>query len=222
MNIGIVSFECPPANDRERSFPNKQRYCDKHGYDFLPNFTNLIPSTEPKYKPELHPSWNTVLYLKKYIERYDWLLWTDSDTYVINSDIKLEEFADNNYDMVIQCDYEDAAFMERSGFPAEEHRRINAGVVFCKNTTWLRNLLDRWWDTRLRKDCHSEENGQWEQLGLKHLIGDQGEKETSKIKTLLDHTTGFNVVPEIADKNTFMIHARKFHRDFSMVEHLIF
>ena len=35
MKIAVVSFECSPANDREISFPNKQRYCDKHGYDFI-------------------------------------------------------------------------------------------------------------------------------------------------------------------------------------------
>ena len=222
MKIGVVSFECPPANYKETSFPNKQRYCDKHGYDFLPNCTNLIPFTRPKYDPELHPSWNTILYLKKYIDRYDWLLWVDADTYVVNSNVKLEDFVDNNYHMVIQCDYEDAAFMERSALPAKEHRAINAGVVFCRNSNPLKDLLDQWWDTRLREDCHSAENGQWEQLGLKQLIGEKGEKEPNVVKTILDHTTGFNVVPEIADENTFMIHARKFHRDFTMVKHMFF
>ena len=59
MNIGLLSYECPPANDRAISFPNKQRYCDKHGYDFIFHTKNLAPS--------LHPAWSKVPYILKYL-----------------------------------------------------------------------------------------------------------------------------------------------------------
>ena len=84
MNIGLLSYECPPANDRAISFPNKQRSCDKHGYDFISHTENLSPS--------FHPAWSKVPYILKYLPYHDWLVWTDADTYVINSDIKLDSF----------------------------------------------------------------------------------------------------------------------------------
>ena len=202
MNIGVVSFECPPANDRERSFPNKQKYCNKHGYTFLPYTKSL--------NEDYHPSWSKILYLIKHLKKFEWLVLTDADTYVINSDIKLENFIKGNKQFIIQCDTE------------ENYTAINTGVIFVKNSQFCHDLLKIWWETRTMEMCKNPNNDEWEQLGLKYLIGQKGEKYQDVIEVILDNKTGFNVVPSYTDENTFIMHSRRLHKDIEDVKHLIF
>ena len=184
MNIGVISFECPPNNDRAISFPNKQKYCDKHGYTFL-SYTESL-------NEYCHPSWSKILYLIKHLRDFDWLVWTDADTYIVNSDIKLESFIKDGKEFIIQCDTEG------------NYTAINAGVIFVKNSQFCYNLLKIWWETHTMEMCRSLNNDEWEQLGLKYLIGQKGEKYQDIIDVILDDKTGFNVIPQFTDENTFM------------------
>ena len=202
MNIGVISFECPPNNDRAISFPNKQKYCDKHGYAFLPYTESL--------NEYCHPSWSKILYLIQHLRDFDWLVWTDADTYIINSDIKLESFIKDGKEFIIQCDTEG------------NYTAINAGVIFVKNSQFCYNLLKVWWETHTMEMCRSLNNDEWEQLGLKYLIGQKGEKYQDIIDVILDDKTGFNVIPQFTDENTFIMHARKPHKNIEDVKHLIF
>jgi hypothetical protein len=202
MNIGVISFECPPNNDRAISFPNKQKYCDKHGYTFL-SYTESL-------NEYCHPSWSKILYLIKHLRDFDWLVWTDADTYIVNSDIKLESFIKDGKEFIIQCDTEG------------NYTAINAGVIFVKNSQFCYNLLKIWWETHTMEMCRSLNNDEWEQLGLKYLIGQKGEKYQDIIDVILDDKTGFNVIPQFTDENTFIMHARKPHKNIEDVKHLIF
>ena len=202
MNIGVISFECPPNNDRAISFPNKQKYCDKHGYTFL-SYTESL-------NEYCHPAWSKILYLIKHLRDFDWLVWTDADTYIINSDIKLESFIKDGKEFIIQCDTEG------------NYTAINAGVIFVKNSQFCYNLLKIWWETHTMEMCRSLNNDEWEQLGLKYLIGQKGEKYQGIIDVILDDKTGFNVIPQFTDENTFIMHARKPHKNIEDVKHLIF
>ena len=202
MNIGVISFECPPNNDRALSFPNKQKYCDKHGYTFL-SYTESL-------NEYCHPSWSKILYLIKHLRDFDWLVWTDADTYIINSDIKLESFIKDGKEFIIQCDTEG------------NYTAINAGVIFVKNSQFCYNLLKVWGEPHTMEMCRSLNNDEWEQLGLKYIIGQKGEKYQDIIDVILDDKTGFNVIPQFTDENTFIMHARKPHKNIEDVKHLIF
>ena len=208
MRIALLSYECPPAEHRNLSYPNKKKYCTKHGYDFISNEKSLAP--------EYHPAWSKIPYLQKYLPEYDWVVWTDADTYVINSEIKLESFMENSKDMVIQCDY------EQKNIWADPYIGINSGVIFVKNSLASYGILENWWNTRSLPTCKSPNNDQWDQLGLKIVIGSRGEKYEREVKTILDHKTGFNVVPEFVNKYTFIMHNRRGHRDFERKRRLIY
>jgi len=196
INIAIVSFECPPANDREISFPNKQRYCDKHGYDFI-SYTDSV-------QKDLHPAWSKVPYVSKHLSDYDWVVWMDSDTYLINANTKLESFIDESKNFIIQT--------KLSG-------SICCGAFFIKNSKWSVDLLSRWWSTRFDTECLDPNNKIWEELGLKKIVGNQGEKDLDNIKVL---TGGLQSNPEDTNENTFLMHSRRGHRDISSKCHLIF
>lgn len=169
----------------------------------------FFPYTE-SLDEDYHPAWSKILYLIKNLRDFDWLVWTDADTYIVNPEIKLESFIKDGKDFIIQCDTE------------ENYTAINAGVIFVKNSQFCHNLLKIWWETRTMEMCKNPNNDEWEQLGLKYLIGQKGEKYQDIIDVILDDKTGFNVIPQFTDENTFMMHARKPHKNIEDVKHLIF
>ncbi len=65
------------------SKPNKKRYAENHGYNFM-QADYLIDDSR-------HASWNKILWIRKVIMFADWIFWTDCDSLIMNSKIKLEE-----------------------------------------------------------------------------------------------------------------------------------
>jgi len=62
---------------------NKLQYCQKHGYEFL---------CHRNYEGYKRPiSWYKILSIMDLITEYDWVFWTDADSFIVNMDIKLED-----------------------------------------------------------------------------------------------------------------------------------
>ena len=202
-NICILSFECLPGNFSKTSNPNKQKYCDFHGYDFL-SYSSKI-SKRP-------PSWDKILYIKKVFDEfdYDWIFWQDSDSYVINHKRKIEEFIDLDKDLI--C--------------CEDDIGINFGLFIIKRSDFSFWLLDEIWDfkkygnniagavsnfiPKFDKVCNYHA---WEQTNLHSIVGIHGEKFPDKIKVYNEKDDHFNVIPSRSSKNTFIVHERNGHRN---------
>jgi galactosyl transferase GMA12/MNN10 family len=62
-------------------------------------------------------------------------MWTDADTVIMNSEIRIEDFlpADNTKDMLVASD-------KGGGY--------NSGVFFFRNTAWSKQILDDWWNMK--------------------------------------------------------------------------
>jgi len=202
MKIALVTYECPPADFKKISFPNKKKYCEKHGYDFW--------GSEQKLSKFHRPSWDKILHVLSFIEGYDWIFWSDADSFVINSEIKLEQFIDNEKDFIIGVD---------EHIPSR-YVGINSGQFFIKNTPWSINLLNTWWEQH--KIDSDPSASQWDQLALKKMIGAGGESYPEKVKVYTNPRKGFNVVPEFTNPDTFIMHCRREHRNFEDKKHLIF
>ena len=191
MKIALLTFECPPADYRSLSFPNKEKYCLKHGYDFL-SYTERA-SDRP-------PSWDKIKYLQKHIDNYDWIFWTDSDSVIVNDKVRLETFIDTEKDLVIQLDE-----------ASDKTKAINAGQIFLRNSEWGKWFLEEAWNNE--KYGTSIDHSDWEQARIKAIIGDRGEKFPDKVRVYKDLDSGFNVVPSRATFDTFIVHYRREHRD---------
>lgn len=74
----------------------KEEYCKKHGYDCLVYNTNdLIPITRQK-------NWGRVQgILYNLLGPYDWLFYLDTDILIMNHEIKIEDYIDDQYDLII-------------------------------------------------------------------------------------------------------------------------
>lgn len=96
---------------------NKRAYAQKHGYD-VHLYTDSLDTTRPA-------AWSKIKALERHLKDYTWLCWIDADALVMNHDIKLESFIDNNYNMII----------------SQDPNGICTGVFLLKNTEWSFELL---------------------------------------------------------------------------------
>lgn len=123
---------------------NKQRYAKKHGYDVF-IYHELLDASRPG-------PWSKILAIQKHLADYDWIYWSDADSLIMNTDIKLESFIDDEHDMIIskECYY---------GY-------LNTGSFLIKNSPWSHELLRRIY----AQEQFIFQTSFWEQAALAHLL----------------------------------------------------
>ncbi|MGD0464922.1 MAG: hypothetical protein ABSB74_20750 [Tepidisphaeraceae bacterium] len=136
MSFAVVSMATDEMRElRDISFPNKQAYCQRHGYKWIGE-TKTRDASRP-------PSWSKILILADLCmnRSVDWAFWTDADSVIVRPDWKLETLADESADLVV----------------ARDINGINMGVFLMRmGGMTLQFLLDaysltqyihhRWWD----------------------------------------------------------------------------
>ncbi|KAH9568737.1 hypothetical protein CY35_03G093000 [Sphagnum magellanicum] len=141
--------------------PNKKRYVERHGYDFID-----ASGTLDKDRP---PSWSKILAVKTHLPAYDWVFWNDVDSVVTNPSIALED--------IIYSVVGDTAFEDMPDFiVSEDVTGVNAGMFFFRNSEWSRQFLDLWWNqTEFVKPFGQSKSG--DNTALKYLIRNMAENE---------------------------------------------
>lgn len=127
MKIAVVSMRIGDEYRRitYHTHNNKEEYCQKHGYDLIEADQSLNPN-----KP-VH--WTKILLLMKHLADYDCLVWLDADLYVMNYDIKIEDYIEekmNGKDFAVASDF----------------NMTSTGVLIVKNTEWCKEFLQKWYD----------------------------------------------------------------------------
>lgn len=106
-------------------------YCEKKGYSYFCESdtdkikTTLVDRAPTWYKPKL-----VLDVFEKFSPEY--VLFLDIDAVIIDFEQDIEQFIDENYDIIFAQDY-------------SSHSKMNAGVFLIKNTDWSKNLMNRWW-----------------------------------------------------------------------------
>ena len=153
--IGIITlFDEPFREIAEQTLPNKQAYGEKHAYPLIIE-SALRDSSRPA-------SWSKVLAILSHLPRYDWLFWSDTDALFANDEIKLESFADEDFDLILPTDF---------------GGRINCSHFLIRNCEWSIQFLT---DVYLQDQFINHRF--WEQAAIMHLM--DGHKD--HIKTLDD------------------------------------
>lgn len=158
---------------KQNSYPNKQKYCDKHGYDFI--------CSGKKYTKR-PPAWYKILLVKRYLKDYDWIFWTDPDSLVINSDVKLESFIDESKSLIVS----------HSGLT------VNAGCFFIKNTAWSNQFLNDVWEST---NCIN--HPWWETKAFMQLLES---KYLNDYNIRIDMNADYNLFPDYYKPNGFIVH----------------
>jgi len=131
LSIGEKYKECTKYGHN-----GKRIYCKKWGYGF--------EDDETVYDTSRHPAWSKVRILQKCLnavdengtKKYDFVVWMDADTLVMNEDIKLESFIDK----YLSDDSKHFLVSRDNGY------RINTGVWFLRNSEYAADILEKVWD----------------------------------------------------------------------------
>lgn len=144
LKIAIVSlYDQGYKHIGQYSDENKKKYAEKHGYDVF-IYHNALDATRPA-------AWSKILAIQKHLKDYDWIYWSDADSLIMNTDIKLESFIDDNVDLIISKEC--------------YHGFLNTGSFLIKNTGWSHILLKRIYD-----QSQFINHSLWEQKALAYLL----------------------------------------------------
>jgi hypothetical protein len=114
----------------EMTWPNKQYYCNKHGYQLF----NESPSVDPN-RP---PSWSKIRAVQRLLreEQCQWVFWLDADTAIMNSNKRIEDIIpspETGIDLLLT---------------AQKGNSWNAGAWMIRNSNWSLDFLDEWWNMK--------------------------------------------------------------------------
>ena len=126
---------------------NKFSYARKHKYD-LYLYHNTLDDTRPT-------PWSKIIALQNHLQDYEWIMWSDADSLIMNPDIPLENFIDTNYDIIIAQTAADG---------------INTGSFLVKNSAWSYQFLKQ-----VYRQEQFRNNSLWENKAFIYLY----EKDTS-------------------------------------------
>ncbi|ORX65230.1 hypothetical protein BCR32DRAFT_297784 [Anaeromyces robustus] len=130
--IAIVMFRDSITSNSidENSVSEFYQYAKIHGYDFYYETYNYIPYRSIFFMKLFSIIERMIEGLKQ--KKYDWIFWVDTDTMIMNPNIRLETFLPNEKMPKIHFI---AGFGERGGF--------QAGVFFIRVHEWSLNMLMR-------------------------------------------------------------------------------
>jgi hypothetical protein len=116
---------------------NRRRYCSQHAYDFI---------EDAPMAGDRPVCWYKIRALLEALSRYEWVLWADSDALIVNSSVRLEEFCDPEFDLIVQS--QDNFFTRLGIEPALGLTRmpINTGVFLIHSTPWSVRFLHEVYD----------------------------------------------------------------------------
>ena len=113
----------------ELTWHNKLNYARKHDYHFYDG-SDWMDTSRP-------PAWSKIKAVQHLLEheQCDWVMWTDADTVIMNSDKTIEDFlpADPTKDLLVGSD-------KGGGY--------NSGVFVIRNTAWSKRFLEQWWNMK--------------------------------------------------------------------------
>jgi galactosyl transferase GMA12/MNN10 family len=115
----------------QATWPNKMRYCEKHGYRLFDSSLTALDTSRP-------PSWSKIRAVQRLLEtdECDWVFWLDADTVIMNSDKMVESFLpaeDSGIDLILTH---------------QKGTSWNAGAWLIRKSDWSKQFLDTWWNMK--------------------------------------------------------------------------
>jgi hypothetical protein len=142
MSIAILTFAVGAdyCKAMEPGMASKRAYAARHGYTFLEGGADVWDRKKPI-------PWSKIRFILKYLDKYDYVFWSDGDVLITNPDLRLEDVVlpvlPTGKDM-LWC--RDAC-----------GNLNNGNVLFRGKSAWARDFLERcyaqndlmhhiWWD----------------------------------------------------------------------------
>jgi len=182
-NIALLTHGDSKMSEwKRRSTPNKRDYCNRHGYDFL--------LFEDRYS-DRPPAWDKIVLLQQGLPKYDYILWSDPDSIILNKEFKIEDLIAEgiSFRITFQGYYEGTM---------TEILPINAGVFLIKNSEFSMKFLQEIWD----KEEYIHHRW-WENMAIIDLMQNKYWKYP---EIFLDCNATYNVLPRRYLAKDFILH----------------
>lgn len=132
MRVTIAQFYTKNVSYGKFSEEINKAYCLKQ------NYTYYVEKDDDKIRNLIEDrafTWAKPKIILELLEKNetDYVLFLDIDAIVSDNNVRIEEFIDENYDIIVTEDY--------SG-----HSVMNAGVLLIKNSEWSKQFLKDWWN----------------------------------------------------------------------------
>jgi hypothetical protein len=174
----LTAFDAAYRNLGAHSVPNKQAYCARHGY-------HLVVETDG-FDLSRPAAWSKMIFVRRQLAAHEWVFWSDADSLIVNESVRLEEFIDPEFDMIVTR--EDIGV----GKP-----HINIGVFFMRRSAWSLEFLDR-----IYAQTQFIHDGIWENAAFLHLL--EQEDLSDHIKIVPQRR--FNSYPANFKAGDFLLH----------------
>ena len=116
----------------EESMASTLDYCKLHDYDLL-----LYIAHEDDWSSTNAKHFCKIAGTRAALDiGYEWVLFNDLDTLVSNSDISIEQWTINSFDLILQ-----------------KERIICSCMFLFRNSKWSRQFLQNWWELGIKHDC---------------------------------------------------------------------
>ena len=129
--IVLAQFYTPNVSYGPFTSAVNEEYCKKQGYIYN------LETNEEKIKVGLElraPTWYKPKLIREMFDTYepDYVLFVDADAVVVNDEHRIEDFVEENIDIVATQDYGPS--------------KLNAGILLMRNSPWTKEFLQKWWD----------------------------------------------------------------------------
>tara|TARA_B100000212_G_scaffold342604_1_gene331241 strand:+ start:60356 stop:61081 length:726 start_codon:yes stop_codon:yes gene_type:complete len=145
-------------------------YCEKYGYSHIVESLNF---------PDIEATYQKPYILLKYMHDFDYVIWADLDSAIINHEIKLEDIINS---------YSDKDYLI---FKDPGNWDFNAGILVFKNCLSNTKLLWQWWNM-----CPKVPHPEWRKVGgdqelLHQLLESKGPIDSLPAKIMNQHPKNF-------------------------------
>ena len=112
---------------------NHLEYANIHGYSFYKQIVQDSNYTDR------HPTWIKIDILRKILPLFDYVAWIDADAVFTNNNIKIEEFIEEQVDLVLPKAEVDITTGNTWSF-------TSTGFMIWKNSQWSMDILNKLWN----------------------------------------------------------------------------
>lgn len=204
----IISGDDQEPNEKTRMTPyattvafgtrSKEVYAEKHGYDFIVATKKLHDCYGISSQRHLECAWTKLAAISRVLDQYDWVFWSDADSIILNFDRRLEEFIDENYDVIACVEY----IAPKVPGPYLGGCYINTGEVFYKNGDFAKTLIRESWSDHL----------DWTPLSFEQArINSYIQKTETGDRVLVYNGKAFNTGAEYYEPGDFIVHMYSYH-----------
>jgi len=158
MKIAVCSLYINPWYREIVKYGKKslEKYCAKHGYDF---FYETEETPGGVYDSKRDIPWYKIKLLLKVMESdYDFVVWNDADSQIINYDITLESILHehlNDRDVLVSRDWQSI---------------LNTGTMFLRNCEYTCTLLSEVWNNTHNFDTSLHEQASLGDLYTRNVL----------------------------------------------------